>query len=57
MRLNRKTEEASDHPCSDVAKGERCLKDFYEALRSGPGWERTLFLVVCALQLAASVER
>ena len=39
-------EEASDHPCSDVAKGERCLKDFYEALRAGPAWGRTLFLVV-----------
>uniref|UniRef100_A0A0G4F4P6 Uncharacterized protein n=1 Tax=Chromera velia CCMP2878 TaxID=1169474 RepID=A0A0G4F4P6_9ALVE len=34
-----------DHPCHDVALGERLLKDTYEALRSGPGWNRTLFIV------------
>jgi hypothetical protein len=34
-----------DHPCHDVAKGERLLKDIYEALRAGPGWNRTLFWV------------
>ena len=28
--------EAADHPCSDMAKGERCQKDVYEALRAGP---------------------
>ena len=35
-----------DHPCHDVANGERLLKDLYEALRAGKGWERTLFAVV-----------
>jgi hypothetical protein len=29
--------EACDHPCNDIAKGERLLKDVYEALRAGPG--------------------
>jgi hypothetical protein len=26
-----------------MAKGERLLKDIYEALRAGPGWNKTLF--------------
>ena len=26
--------QACDHPCHDVAKGERLLKDVYEALRA-----------------------
>ena len=30
--------EASDHPCFDLAKGERMLKDHYEALRNSPNW-------------------
>lgn len=34
-----------DHPCHDVALGERLLKDTYEALRAGPGWNKTLLLV------------
>eukprot|EP00958_Prasinococcus_capsulatus_P002755 scaffold236_cov419-Prasinococcus_capsulatus_cf.AAC.41 len=34
-----------DHPCHDVALGERLLKDTYEALRAGAGWNKTLFLV------------
>ena len=34
--------QASDHPCYDVAKGERLLKDVYEALRAGPGWGRPM---------------
>ena len=38
--------EACDHPCYDIAKGERLLKDTYEALRAGPGWNKTLFFVV-----------
>lgn len=38
--------EATDHPCNDVAKGERVLKDVYEALRAGPAWNRTLFTIV-----------
>ena len=37
--------EACDHPCNDVAKGERLLKDVYEALRAGPGWNNTMLLV------------
>jgi phospholipase C len=39
-------EEACDHPCFDVAKGDRWLKDVYEAVRAGPGWEKTLVAVV-----------
>jgi hypothetical protein len=35
-----------DHPCHDVAKGERLTKDIYEAVRAGPGWEKTLFAVL-----------
>ena len=31
---------------ADVAKGERFQKDIYEALRAGPGWGKTLFLIV-----------
>ena len=38
---------ASDHPCNDVAKGERLLKDIYEALRNSPQWNRTMLAVVC----------
>ena len=37
--------EASDHPCADVAKGERHLKDIYEALRAGPNWAHTMLFV------------
>ena len=37
--------QACDHPCHDIAKGERILKDVYEAVRSGPGWNRTLLFV------------
>ena len=37
--------EAADHPCLDLAKGERTLKDIYEALRGGKAWEKTLFVV------------
>ena len=42
--LNAKS-EACDHPCHDIAKGERQQKDIYEALRAGPKWNRTLFLI------------
>ena len=35
----------SDHPCHDVALGERLQKDIYEALRAGPKWNKTLLLV------------
>jgi hypothetical protein len=36
----------SDHPCNDVAKGERLTKDIYEAVRAGPGWSKTLLAVL-----------
>jgi hypothetical protein len=39
------TWQACDHPCQDLAKGDRLLKDTYEALRAGPNWDKTLFLV------------
>jgi hypothetical protein len=29
-----------------MSKGERLLKDVYEALRAGPKWSKTLFLVM-----------
>ena len=34
-----------DHPCHDVRLGERLLKDTYEAVRAGPGWNNTLMFV------------
>ena len=37
--------EACDHPCQDVAKGERLLKDVYESLRASPKWNKTVLLV------------
>ena len=37
--------QSCDHPCNDIAKGERQLKDVYEALRAGPKWDKTMFLV------------
>lgn len=37
--------QACDHPCYDVAKGERMLKDVYEALRASPKWNKTLLFV------------
>jgi len=36
----------NDHPCHDIALGERIVKDVYEALRAGKGWQKTLFLTV-----------
>eukprot|EP01060_Flectonema_neradi_P021254 TRINITY_DN287_c0_g1_i2.p1 TRINITY_DN287_c0_g1~~TRINITY_DN287_c0_g1_i2.p1 ORF type:complete len:632 (+),score=147.59 TRINITY_DN287_c0_g1_i2:45-1898(+) len=33
------------HPDHDVAAGERYYKDIYEALRSSPLWEETLFII------------
>merc|ERR1740117_1919242 len=35
-----------DHPCHDMALGERLHKDVYEALRAGPAWDKTLFMIV-----------
>jgi phospholipase C len=40
------SQQASDHPCNDIRKGERQLKDIYEAVRAGPKWSKTLLLVV-----------
>ena len=37
--------EAADHPCLDLAKGERMPKEIFEALRGGKAWEKTLFVV------------
>ena len=35
----------SQHPNYDVALGEQLIHDTYEALRSGPGWDQTLFVL------------
>lgn len=34
-----------DHPCHDVALGERLIKDTYEAVRASPAWNKTLLLI------------
>lgn len=34
-----------DHPCHDVALGERLLKDTFEAVRASPSWNKTLLMV------------
>jgi phospholipase C len=35
----------SQHPNYDVSLGEQLIHDVYEALRSGPGWAQTLFVL------------
>jgi phospholipase C len=35
----------SQHPPYDVALGEQLIHDVYYALRKGPGWNRTLFIL------------
>jgi hypothetical protein len=35
-----------DHPCHDIALGERLHKDIYEALRAGKNWEKTAFFII-----------
>jgi len=35
----------SQHPNYDVALGEQLIHDVYAALRSGPGWPQTLFVL------------
>lgn len=35
----------SQHPLDDVTRGERLIKDVYEALRSSPHWESSLLIV------------
>jgi len=44
---NLSTGEGSNdqHPDHDVALGEKLIKDIYEALRAGAGWNQTLFIV------------
>ena len=33
------------HPDHDIALGEQLYKDIYEALRAGPAWNETLFII------------
>lgn len=35
----------SYHPGADLVPGERALADLYEALRAGPAWNETLFVI------------
>ena len=35
----------AQHPDHDVALGEQLFKDIYEALRAGPRWNETLFII------------
>lgn len=35
----------SYHPGADLVPGERALADLYEALRAGPAWHETLFVI------------
>lgn len=35
----------SQHPNYDVAAGEQLIRDVYEAVRTGPGWNDTLLLI------------
>ena len=44
------TDEASgtsndDHPHADIRAGETFLNQVYDAVRNGPGWEKTVFIV------------
>ncbi|GER48563.1 non-specific phospholipase C6 [Striga asiatica] len=34
-----------DHPSHDVANGQKLVKEVYEALRAGPQWNETLFII------------
>jgi phospholipase C len=36
----------SMHPLDDVTRGERLVKDVYEAIRNSPHWERSMLLIV-----------
>jgi len=35
----------SQHPLDDVTRGERLIKEVYEAIRNSPHWERSLLIV------------
>jgi phospholipase C len=37
--------ENDDHPHADMYRGQGFVRTVYEALRSGPAWERTLLLI------------
>jgi phospholipase C len=37
--------ENDQHPVSNMAVGEKFLYDIYQALRSGPGWDKTLLII------------
>ncbi|KAJ3177529.1 hypothetical protein HK101_010215 [Irineochytrium annulatum] len=34
-----------NHPPHDIARGELLIKNIYEALRAGPNWHQTLFII------------
>ncbi len=34
-----------DHPMADIRKGQVLMNTVYDALRTGPKWERTLFII------------
>eukprot|EP01018_Ginkgo_biloba_P016436 Gb_28054 [translate_table: standard] len=34
-----------DHPCHDVAEGQKFVKEVYEVLRSSPQWNQTLLIL------------
>jgi phospholipase C len=36
-----------EHPPHDVQLGEQLIAEVYNALRSGPGWNETLFIITC----------
>ena len=44
--LGGKQMPSDQHPPHDVRYGERLIARCYDALRSGPGWKRTLFLIL-----------
>ncbi|KAH9617397.1 hypothetical protein KSS87_018889 [Heliosperma pusillum] len=35
-----------DHPSHDVSRGQRFVKEIYEALRSSPQWNEMLFIII-----------
>ena len=43
--LDSETTATSYHPPSDVASGEKFVKDIYDALSSSKVWEHTLFII------------
>jgi phospholipase C len=36
-----------EHPPHNVARGEQLVASVYNALRAGPGWGKTLFIITC----------